>query len=162
MNDRHGSVIVVRDDISEAGLRRLRLVSGEPVDVMFYLRRALEEGEVELYLEWKDEETGLYHMYLVWRLEMCNPKMWVKAIGNDDLRAAVGKTAQGYQRRFGRWPNWAMVRKNGQAQPEGVRLMKSETEEIGVVRIVEVERNFPVGFVGVYYQEVEPDEKSPG
>ena len=157
-------VFVVRDDTSSSGLRRLRLLASGPIDVESYLQQACEQGEVELWLYWQDEELGHYHLYLCWRLAMLtNAKMWARGIGSDDFQLAVGKAAQGYHQRFGDWPNRVIVRENGQELPEAVPLVEANKEdgvsEIERVKVVPLKKDWQPGLVGVY-REVEEDEGS--
>lgn len=60
--------IVVRDDTSEAGLRRLHLLrAGKKVEreeVM--VEWGIDPGQVRAVMEYQEEDTGMWHLRMYW------------------------------------------------------------------------------------------------
>lgn len=63
------SYYVVRDDVSQAGLRRLHLIqAGERFDLRNILaERGIEAGKVKTWVEYEEEEIGMWHLRIYWR-----------------------------------------------------------------------------------------------
>lgn len=146
---------IILDDTSGAGLRRKHIMSGEEIKTEPYLQQALADGEVQMWHIWQDELDN-YHFYFVWRLNMVTYPIWVRGMNKaETFIESIGKAATQYQERQGRWPNAAIVRKNGVELPDVVELIDQEGSTLALISVKEVDKNWQQGVVGVYEDEDE-------
>jgi hypothetical protein len=117
---------VVRDDMSEVGLRRVRVLSGNPIDVKAWIDKMIPaEARESTYLGWKDQMTGMHHLYLCWRAGMS--AMRVFAMRGRSVAETAGQAACRYQQVHGAWPNTALVREGTVGMPEALEVREGET-----------------------------------
>lgn len=144
---------VVRDDISEYGLRRVHLLHIEKIDPMTIVEWALaEDSELEGIWEWEDADLNQWHLYGVWRIGMSvNYPMY--CVGVDPKKD--GALEKGLFMAIGRFmetmhmqPNRVVVREGlisdaliGMEMKDGVKVE---------LEVVTVKSSFPVNVVGVY------------
>jgi hypothetical protein len=65
------SEFVVRNDVSEKGLKRLHLVqAGERMDIFAMLEKyRIAKEDVKAWLEYEEEELMIWHLRIYWKEE---------------------------------------------------------------------------------------------
>lgn len=152
---------VIEDGMSRYGLRVLHLLRGgaRPSRAMAEKVAEAEGGKLLLASEYEDE-LGFWHLMLAWRCFM--GPMWVMNVnGKGESEAATwieacGRAAEHYERRYGQWPNRAVVRNETMLpeglEREGVRLEDGKGGPVAHLRFMRVNW-MRLGDVGVLYEE---------
>jgi len=103
-------VRVLRDDTSERGLRRLRVMGARDFDYDEFIEMAAAQGEVALWDYWIDEDLGNHYFYLAWRIGMANYPMWAVSFKEMEFKKAIMLATARYNERFGDWPDQGILR----------------------------------------------------
>lgn len=155
---------VLRDDTSSHGIRRLHVINNRgPVDGLG-LRTWIEDngGEIGFVLSWQDVELGVSHFYMAWKeSKMASYPIWCTEIDRDpkvatceNVRSSVGRAAVTYHRKFGTWPNKAILRSDyWDPKIEPWLELQVNDEIVGRVEIWPVDIQWQTGVVGVYIEE---------
>lgn len=151
---------VIRDDTSRFGLGRLHIMrAGEMVDLEPYVDRIeAEDRQIETIATWHDEELDNYHLYIAWRYKMADYPMWGRQI-DGDLAGSIALAANNYHKKFGQWPNTAIVRE-GTTLPTSLIKVTSPDKKIILAEIELVAKPWPrSGDVLVYFDEEAIDDQ---
>lgn len=130
-------VQTIRDDMSEAGLRRLHLLDGQVLVLETAMERVeAEGGRLETYCAYEDE-IGMHHLHVYWRLSDMSETMVVVATYKQDHNWALNEAARRYESRFGKLPNAAYVHE-GVTGADLVEIRGENGEKRGEVKVYRV------------------------
>lgn len=141
----------IRDDMSEAGLRRLHLLDGKPLEIEAEAWRVEEGAHL---VEWAafEDEIGMHHLHMYWRFEEMPKMMVVVATYKQDYAEALSKAAWRYREKCGTMPNRAYVHE-GVAGADRIEVRGEDGGPVCELEIKRVKWMLKTD-VGVCYEEV--------
>ena len=154
-------IYVIRDDVSEHGLRRLHVVGMSNTEAAeAVLQKAeLEGGQVELRYAWLDEVLDQWHAYGVWRCGMGGYPMYAVGVGGkkgaQEVAEAIWRGVERYRTRMNAEnadkEEWRVIARKGLV-PDEVMVVGDGNHQV-TVRRVEVENGWQAGVVGVWREK---------
>jgi len=141
----------IRDDMSAAGLRRLHLLDGKPMEIEAEVWRVEEGAQL---VEWAayEDEIGMYHLHMYWRFEEMPNMMIVVATYKKAYAEALWKAVWRYQAKYEKIPNRAYVHESVTGE-DRVEVLGEDGKTVCEVEIKRVKWMLKTD-VGVCYEEV--------